>query len=289
MRIFLLLFLILFLNLDAKKPYFASVCAIFQNEAPYLKEWIEYHQLLGFEHFYLYNNHSTDNFKDVLQPYIKKGVVELIDWDYQYDQNFDPVQKAAYNHCILVSKDKTTWLAVIDIDEFIVPVQASTIQEFLAPYNKKENVGGILIFWVFYGTSYLPQIPDGKLLIESLTLRTQLDNSWNFNCKSICKPNKVKYYHVHGAEYKSGSWDYATNAKHGMQPPVLDQIRINHYWTRAEDFLYNVKAPRRAKFTGQPWSQSDLDFIIEQGNQIEDGAILKFVPQLRKKMNLPTQ
>src|SRR4051794_11337491 len=50
--------------------YDFTVCAIFQNEAKYLKEWIEYHRLVGAQHFYLYNNRSTDHYMDILQPYI---------------------------------------------------------------------------------------------------------------------------------------------------------------------------------------------------------------------------
>lgn len=31
--------------------YYLAAAAIFQDEAPYLKEWIEYHKLIGVEHF----------------------------------------------------------------------------------------------------------------------------------------------------------------------------------------------------------------------------------------------
>ena len=41
-------------------PYLA-VCAIYRNEAPYLREWIEFHRLVGVERFFLYNNESTDD------------------------------------------------------------------------------------------------------------------------------------------------------------------------------------------------------------------------------------
>ena len=41
------------------KKYNVAVCAIFKNEAPYLKEWIEFNHLVGVEHFYLYNNNSV--------------------------------------------------------------------------------------------------------------------------------------------------------------------------------------------------------------------------------------
>lgn len=31
---------------------YLAVCAIFRDEAPYLAEWIEFHRLVGVEHFY---------------------------------------------------------------------------------------------------------------------------------------------------------------------------------------------------------------------------------------------
>ncbi|WP_369598480.1 glycosyltransferase family 2 protein, partial [uncultured Muribaculum sp.] len=39
-----------------------SLCLIFKDEEPYLKEWIDYHILIGVDHFYLYNNNSSDRF-----------------------------------------------------------------------------------------------------------------------------------------------------------------------------------------------------------------------------------
>ena len=56
-----------------------SICAIFQNEAPYLKEWLDYHLHVVVEHFWLYNNESQDDFRPILQPYIDAGIVDLIE------------------------------------------------------------------------------------------------------------------------------------------------------------------------------------------------------------------
>ena len=47
-----------------------AIATMFQDEARWLKEWLEYHLLVGVQHFYLYNNLSSDNYQDVLQPYI---------------------------------------------------------------------------------------------------------------------------------------------------------------------------------------------------------------------------
>ena len=53
-----------------KYPYKLSVVAIMKNEGPYLREWIEYHKLVGVEKFYLYNNGSTDDTVEILSPYV---------------------------------------------------------------------------------------------------------------------------------------------------------------------------------------------------------------------------
>ena len=53
-----------------KMKYQVSLCLIFKNEAPFLKEWLDYHLTIGVSHFYLYNNNSDDNYLDVIKPYI---------------------------------------------------------------------------------------------------------------------------------------------------------------------------------------------------------------------------
>src|SRR6185437_4229751 len=49
---------------DFKYPL--AVCAIFREEAPFLDEWIAFHHGIGVRHFYLYNNFSSDHFRQVL-------------------------------------------------------------------------------------------------------------------------------------------------------------------------------------------------------------------------------
>ena len=74
-RYFVLLLSLLFCNILVRpflrkpkynKKYRISICGIFKNEAPFLKEWIEFHEMIGIEHFYLYNNNSDDNFEEIL-------------------------------------------------------------------------------------------------------------------------------------------------------------------------------------------------------------------------------
>ena len=56
-------------------PYDLAVVAILKNEGRYLKEWLDYHLLAGVDHFYLYDNDSTDNYKEIIAPYVEAGLV----------------------------------------------------------------------------------------------------------------------------------------------------------------------------------------------------------------------
>ena len=60
--------------------YELVVASMFYNEAPYLREWVEYHRMAGVDHFWLYNDNSTDNWEEVLLPYMEEGLVEVFNW-----------------------------------------------------------------------------------------------------------------------------------------------------------------------------------------------------------------
>ncbi len=139
------------------KKYTLAVGAIFKNEAPWFKEWIEYHQIVGVEHFYLYNNGSTDNYLEVLDPYVKSGVVTIIDWPNRNQETWgnEPfmwvktTQVSAYEDAMKVrALNETKWLALIDIDEFMVPVKLNTMTAVLE--NHKDSPG-ISLLWHLMG------------------------------------------------------------------------------------------------------------------------------------------
>lgn len=106
--------------------YFMSIACIIKNEGPYLREWLEYHKLIGVEHFYVYDNESSDNTKEVLQPYIDAG-----DVTYIYFPGRDR-QDPAYCHATAHFGQETRWMAVVDLDEFIVLHEKDNLRDFMA-------------------------------------------------------------------------------------------------------------------------------------------------------------
>ena len=268
--------------------YYLSIGAIFRDEAPYLKEWIEFHRLVGVEHFYLYNNSSVDGYLSILSPYIQAGVVDLLDWPSTPEQYVEE-QKLAYRHCIQKREGETFWLALVDIDEFIAPVDTPSVPSYLAQFDDEKYLGAVQINWQLYGTSFLAKLPQDRLMIESLIWKAPWDYHTksrpdNTVFKSIVRPHAVKEYRIHEGALKEKFYPLPKNKFKLFQQPVqIEHLRINHYWTRAEDFFYDVKINRRMMFRDDDYLKVILRKLGEL-NQVEDTIMYRFVPELKKKM-----
>lgn len=266
-----------------------SVCAIFKNEGPYLREWIEYYRLLGVKHFYLYNNLSTDNTQQVLEPYVNEGIVELFEvpFDSTLSQDFAKthnfVQVCCYNHAIRLSKEKSKWLAIIDADEFICPVSDDNLVSLLKRYD---DAPGLIVFWQIYGTSNVWDLGPSDLMIEKLLNKFPVNSGSNLLFKSIVKPKHAICLNPHSCKYTHGHavTENHTRFHHGtLISPLIDIVRINHYTYRTESYYYYVKKPRRIEWGFNPSPEMERAFL-DEGNSVYDPVMMKFVPELRKRM-----
>lgn len=282
---FLAILFVLFSNFCCADnyKYKLSICAIFQDEAPYLKEWIEFHRIVGVEHFYLYNHRSTDNYKKVLQPYINAGIVDLIDIPKVAKKIivFNRLQCKCYNECLALARGKSKWIAFIDIDEYLFPVVENSLKDLLKDYDK---YGGLYANWRMFGTSGVKKIPKDHLLIEALTNCTTKSFPANQYIKSIVKPEHVAHFpNPHHPVYLNGFYQVNTD-KIPFKGPFIctnlqtNKVRINHYWTRDEDYFYNAKIIRQKKWG----AKVEAENILQCVNKEKDDAILRFAPALRK-------
>jgi hypothetical protein len=269
---------------DSEVLYNLSISAIFQNEAPYLREWIEYHEMLGVDHFWLYNNQSSDDYQEVLLPYIDRGLVELIEWPTTPFPSFHLCQVGAYNDSMARGLETSRWVTCIDIDEFIVPISTDNIPDFLVNY---EDVAGVSINWQVYGTSYLAAIPEGKTLIESLILKAPVEHKENRFVKLIVQPRYIEKFFLHSARSYPQYNIVAPNGNKRRRPTIqIDAIRINHYWTRAEDFFFGVKLARGSRIRYTTYTDKKIADILRTYNSLEDRTIERFVPELRLRLQL---
>jgi hypothetical protein len=164
----------------AEAWYLCAVTA-FQNEALYLDEWLAFCLAEGIEHFLLYDNCSTDNFREVLQPWMDAGIVELIDWPLPWKNG---AQVKAFLDALERLRRRSRWVAFIDIDEFLFSPTGKRLPEVMRRY---EEHAGVIVNWQCYGTSGHRTRPGG-LTIESYTRRARTNWPRNRRVKTIVDP-----------------------------------------------------------------------------------------------------
>ena len=284
----LIFFLILFPLQCIGEKYTLAICAIFQNDAPFLKEWIEFHKLQGVEHFYLYNNSSVDHYLEVLNPYVKKKEVTLTEWPHLHDHAdnnlWNQIQCAAYEHCLKNFGTTTKWIAFIDSDEFLFSPSGEQLNKFLRRYK---NYGGVGVNWRMFGTSSVYDIPEKNLMIEHLIRCAPYDHHENRHIKSVVQPKYTigctnPHFFLYIAKKFAVETDFTPISGPFSSTIKLNKLRINHYWTRTKRYLCEFKIPRRNHMCGE-----ETQGLLERAellNQEEDGKILQFVSKLRKKM-----
>lgn len=277
----------------AKKKYKVSICAIFKNEALYLKEWIEYHKIVGVEHFYLYNNNSDDNYEEILKPYIADGSVTFTQWP----QN--QAQMQCYHNAIEHYFSETEWLTFIDIDEFIVPNSTDDIYSFLKPFQKNRPV--VIAYWRMFGTSGMVSRDTNNLVTEDLTI------CWNkyvdigkvfFNTAySFDKNERHSQLLHHYAWGKKGTTKLppvnifnkiCLNGRNPI-PNYADAqnfpIQINHYFTKTYNEYLQKKAKGDVYFKINPHDESYF-YEHEMKNQSVDYHIFKYIIKLKYALGI---
>jgi hypothetical protein len=89
----------------------------------YLVEWIEFHRLMGVEHFVSYDFNVTKEGKQVLQYYQQQGLFTVFDWSITANfKGWYLNQMAAWQHCLSTFRYNSSFLVFTDVDEFILPM-----------------------------------------------------------------------------------------------------------------------------------------------------------------------
>ena len=245
--------------------HYLAVCAIAKDEGPYFKEWIEWHLSVGVEKFYIYDNESTDETRKVLQPYVDAGIVE-----YNYFPGYR-MQLAAYDDCFERHRLDTRWIALIDLDEFIVPVKDKSITEFLRLH---ENAPAVEINWLVYGSSGKHEKTDEPVM-ERFTRHSLYDHHLNRFVKSIVNPRRV--YGMIGC-HEAARIDGRAEDTHGQpitrhfkeRQPLHDVMRINHYAVRSRQEF--IEKQNRGRASGRTHYVPDDYFDRFDLNDIQDGV-----------------
>jgi hypothetical protein len=207
-----------------------AVCLRFRDEARFLDEWLEYYLAAGVDHFFMYNNFSSDNYQEVLQTYQLRGQVSLIDWPRK------PASPDAEHDCIERTRGRFDWVGFIDADEFIVVRDGRTIPDYLDDFG---DVPAVALHWYYFGSNGHEQRPN-DWVIRSYTRRAEKPNH---HFKVFVRPEQVTrnrnshnfyYRHARCAVREDGRRVFGSMAS----PATAKNAWINHYYCKSkEDYL----------------------------------------------------
>jgi hypothetical protein len=248
----------------------------YRNEALYLREWIEFHLLVGVEHFFLYDNGSTDEHADILDSYVRRGIVTVEEWPGERRQH------EAIDHCLATRTD-VRWIAFIDADEFLFSPRGRPVPEVLRDFEEFPGVGVNL---AQFGTSGHQTRPEGLLIENYLYRATNPDARW---VKCVVQPARTQRCRgVHVFEYTSGHGvDVAKRPLDGWltQSYIKSRLRINHYYTKSLEELH-AKYSRTRADTGKLREPLDMSTLRRlEARYSRDETILQYVPALKQRLS----
>ncbi|MCR4667708.1 MAG: glycosyltransferase family 92 protein [Desulfovibrio sp.] len=212
--------------------YYASVCAIAKDEDLDIREWILYHFSIGFEHFYIYDNNSKKRLKDFLYDFIASGIVTVIDFPGNESQ-----QLSAYYHCIKKIRNSSFWIAFIDVDEFIVPLEKSDIKDFLDDYV---DYAGVALSWMVFSSN--KHLLHQKSVIKSYTEVLGLDKHIKTIVQTKYVINPLSPHHFKFQEPRYCVNEDFVPVLSFSSYPLANKIRINHYYFKSQqDFEMKIE------------------------------------------------
>lgn len=101
------------------------ICAVMRDEEVYVDEWIQYHQLLGFDFVHLFDNSVNGSAKMGYLPQKYNNFVRVT------HAPGDDIKTKAFSHCAKKYSSSATWAVLLDADEFIVLRKHDSIRNFI--------------------------------------------------------------------------------------------------------------------------------------------------------------
>ncbi len=273
--------------------YQLGLVAIFRGEDDYLVEWIEFHKMMGVDHFILYDNGLEKSSQLLLKPYIENNIVTHIPFpdiqglrDGRHADTLS-IQQMAYADFIKRFSHHFKYILQLDIDEFLFPKSRNSIPDVLTEYDDSK-LARIEINWTNFGDSGHLKRPPG-LVINNFTKSGS--NVVPKVVKSISNTRYLSkrfvYTNVHRFSHRFTLKDIITKLLLGY-PRIIkgnvanDLFQLNHYITKSkEEYSRKLLINKGGYMTGEEKEDKFIE-LNNQFNKIENRTIFRFIPKLIK-------
>ncbi|CAF4027287.1 unnamed protein product [Adineta steineri] len=197
-------------SLNSSQESFTLCTSPLHNKAKYLVQWIEFHRLVGFSKFVIYNTTDTDDYlSTIINIYTQKypDLVDVVQWNFSTLGLVDVLptryfQTEALHDCLIRYGDQSEWLGMFDLDEYIVPLHPyETIVDYVHENFGRRIIGSINLWSQFFcnknASAYTTEEKDtNRLTIERFTFRAR--NLYKKGReKYLYRPRFVQYLSIH--------------------------------------------------------------------------------------------
>jgi len=284
----------------------ACIVGIMADEELFLDEWLAYHVMLGFGHFFICDNGRKQTLGQFLRPHVDAGYVTVVNWPDNhtfitteksnqlicYDmalflmQEGEPGHKQCLFLLLISGKDdilpKCSWVSFLDCDEFL-SLQGNwagrNIRNYLASLHS--DVGSQRIKEYRFGhNGHFYDPPPSSLLVTSFTTR---ENRMEFaKTKSLSR--------VHGIGPMTTP--HQANARDGFvgQWALEDQLIMYHF--RLRSFLRYMHRSTRGDVIKHQALSAEFPFVllwrfvtsVSSLSKVEDLTLAKFEDKITQHL-----
>ena len=254
--------------------------AIFKNEHTYLEEWLDYHIEQGIEHFYLYSNDDKMENYSFLNNNKYKNFITIIDWVDKINEGKNTVQKQAYNDCIKKYNDTYEYIMMLDIDEFISPIQKhNKVIDVINSLDK--NIKAVKVMRFNYGSNGFITRPEGNVM-DNYKKREKICSNYKTIANSNFIDINANFYGVHDFPFinKEGKiynkyFTYSiTGFPNACANDSINEIPliIKHYYTKSyEEYLKRCELWKTGGINNINFRQNcESEFKKADKNEISD-------------------
>lgn len=216
-----------------------AICTCIKDEQDYLREWIEYHLRIGFNHIYLYEDNGSKPHKDIVDLFPDTVNLFPIDVVKNEPVTVEQRQMQMYVYSMRTIGDMYDWIAFIDADEFIDFEEGWNLERLLSEHD---SFPAIMLSWMLYTANGRIEKPTGNVIDSYPNPNIVVDYNkiwgdvqWTF--KSIVNTKRYQgFKHIHWAH---GAVNMNGSTKKELR--VFKKAWIRHYYTKSwEEWVYRI-------------------------------------------------
>lgn len=214
------------------------------NEPFRIIQSIELNRVLGAEHAFIYNYNVSKEAENILKEYEKDGVLTILPWPVPAESNaWYYAQHTAINDCVYRNIRLSAYVAVVDLDEFIIPANTSSWTDMIRQINSE-----------YYGYKGAKKLPLGSMAFSSCVFQTPTaPNVWKQIMKNFSfteeEEDIITRYSLFPLLYFERSdppFPFPVRSKSIVRPDLVHSVGIHHVHRHKDSAIQYIVSNKTA-------------------------------------------